>query len=301
MPQTILITGASGLIGTRLTEMLLEKNYTLSHLSRKLPASPGKVKTYGWDVEKGEIDKQALQNAEAIIHLAGAGIADEKWTDERKQEIINSRTQSAKLILENLPENWQGTFISASAIGIYGGDSGKEFMYEDSPQGNDFLAEVCKQWEKAAGAFQAKGIRTVILRTGIVLSDRGGALPKLVQPIRLGAGAVLGSGEQIMSWIHLDDLCRMYIHALENPFMQGAYNAVAPNPVSNKILTRQAAHVLHKWVLPFPVPEVALKLVYGEMTEAILSNNNVSSEKISQAGFGFQFTDSEKALADLLK
>jgi hypothetical protein len=317
MTKTILITGGTGLVGTRLTEILLQKGYQVRILGREKKEIPN-VTTYTWDIKKQTMDTQALIGVDAIIHLAGAGIADERWTDERKKEILESRTQSAQLLYNHLPvmkkpvnssesqaqaleaQKDKITFISASGIGIYGSDSGNSIMKEDSKPGSDFLAEVCKVWENSAEQFENKGLRTVMLRIGVVLSEKGGALPKLIQPIRLGAGAALGSGKQMLSWIHIDDLCNMFIHTIENKTMQGAYNAVAPQVLSNIDFTKQAAKVLHRWILPFNVPAFGIKAVFGEMTSAILSNNIVSAEKIVSTGFQYQFPEIEKALKDLL-
>ena len=322
MSKTIVITGGTGLVGTRLTQLMLEKGWQVRVLVREARQIP-KVKTFLWDISSQTIDPAALQQVDAIVHLAGAGIADERWTEARKKEIISSRTDSARLLYNALPnpekrpplsdvpgqaatspaaigERQRLVFVSASAIGIYGGDSGASVMTEDSPKGTDFLAQVCKVWEASADEFEKKNVRTVHLRIGIVLSDKGGALPKLVQPIRLGAGAALGSGKQVMSWIHIDDLCRMFIYAIENQALTGAYNAVAPHPVSNETLTHQAAGVLKKWVLPIHVPAFTLRLAFGEMVSAVLSNNTVSCEKVSRTGFTYLFTESQKALEDLL-
>ena len=302
MSKNILISGGTGLVGTRLTELLLLKGYNVSYLSRSLKEIPN-VKVYQWDIEKGMIDQAAIQQADYIIHLAGSGIADEKWTEERKKDIIDSRVNSAKLLIDNIKKEKTSikAFISASGIGIYGGDSGPGLLDENSFPGNDFLAETCKVWEQSVEEISAIGIRLVIIRIGIVLSAKGGALPKLIEPIRLGAGAALGTGKQMMSWIHIDDLCEMFIHAIENANMSGAYNAVAPTAVSNENFTRVAAKVLRRWKLPFNVPSKAIELIFGEMTSAILSNNNISNAKIAAAGFNYKFPELKGALEDLLQ
>jgi uncharacterized protein (TIGR01777 family) len=299
----ILITGGTGLIGSQLTSLLLQKGYQVSYLSRSSKSIPG-LRTYQWDIDKGYLDPEAIRNATYIVHLAGAGIADEPWTEARKQEILNSRTRSAALLKDYLLKtpHQVKAFVSASGIGYYGADSGEEWMREDAPAGTDFLAQVCRVWEQAAKELEEQThIRTTMLRIGIVLSDKGGALPKLVQPIRMGAGSALGRGEQVMSWIHLDDLCAMFLYALESESVKGPYNAVAPHPVTNAQLTKEAAAVLGRWVLPFNVPTFGLRLVFGELTDAIVSNNKVSADKIAATGFNWKYTQLRSALDDLLK
>lgn len=305
--MNILITGGSGLVGTRLTEILIERGFSVSHLTRKvedIKVGGKSVKTYLWDIKNGIIDKNALLEADYLVHLAGAGIADENWSEERKKEIIESRTKSIHLIvnaLNTFPHRLI-SFVSASGIGYYGADTGNEHIVEQHKAGNDFVADCCVQWEAAADEIQTLGIRTVKLRTGIVLSDKGGALPRLTQPVRWGVGAALGTGKQWQSWIHLDDLCEMYIKSLTDKQMRGTYNAVAPNPVTNYDLTKTSAQVLKRpfW---FPnVPAFALKLVFGEMANVVLGGNYVLNQRIQQeTDFDYKFVDVRKALGDLLK
>ena len=304
MAKNVLITGGTGLVGTRLTELLLQKGYTVSYLSRSAgaPIQPG-VRVYNWDIDKGELDAEALLEADSIIHLAGAGVADQRWTSERKQEIMTSRTASAGLIAAKLKtvRHQVRAFLSASAVGYYGADTGRQIMTEESPSGSDFLAEVTRRWEKAADAIAQLGIRTVKLRIGIVLSGQGGALVKIAQPVRLGAGAPLGSGKQITSWIHVDDLARLFVYALENESMQGIYNAVAPNPVTNEELTHLAAKVLNKPLWLPKVPAFAIRLAMGEMAEIVLGGNHVLNGRIArETAFTYRFTEAEKALQELL-
>lgn len=312
--QNVLITGGSGLIGTRLSEILLEKGFSVSHLGRKKVTkiqtrlanskeAKSSIKMYNWDIEQGMIDEEALLKADYLIHLAGAGIADENWSDARKKEIIDSRTQSIALInktLKTIPHHIK-SFISASGIGFYGADTGDEHISEQHTAGDDFVADCCIQWEAAADEIQALGIRTVKLRTGIVLSDRGGALPKLTQPVRFGVGVALGTGKQWQSWIHLDDLCQLYLKALMDERMKDSYNAVAPNPVTNYELTKLSAKVLKR---PFWLPNVpafALKLVFGEMAIIVLGGNYVLNKRIAlETDFQYKFTEVKKALEDLL-
>jgi uncharacterized protein len=305
--MNVLITGGSGLVGTRLTEILLERGFTVSHLTRKVEekAVGGKpVKTYIWDIKNGVIEEKALLEADYLVHLAGAGIADENWSDERKKEIIESRTKSIDLIvskLKTLPHRLISC-VSASGIGYYGADTGNEHISEQHTAGNDFVADCCIQWEAAADEIQALGIRTVKLRTGIVLSEKGGALPRLTQPVRWGVGAALGTGKQWQSWIHLDDLCEMYIKSLTDKQMKGAYNAVAPNPVTNHDLTKISAQVLKRPFWMPNVPAFALKLVFGEMANVVLGGNYVLNQRIRQeTDFDYKFVEVRKALEDLLR
>lgn len=299
--MNILITGGTGMIGHRLTELLLSKGHKVSYLSRKKDKLPN-VEVFQWDIQKGYIEEGALEAADYVVHLAGAGIADKRWTDERKKEIIDSRIQPIELINKNLQEkNIQlKGFISASAIGIYGGDTGDVKLDESSVLGNDFLAECSKLWEIHAKKV-ANAVRIVSVRIGIVLSEKGGALPKLVQPIRLGFGAALGSGKQFMSWIHVDDLCKIFVKAIEDETMQGPYNAVAPNPVTNQEITNVAAEVLKKPLWLPNVPSFALKLVFGEMGIVVTGGNFVLNKRLSkETDFQYKFINIKDALSDLL-
>jgi uncharacterized protein (TIGR01777 family) len=301
MTQTVLITGGTGMIGKRLTQLLLEKGYKIAYLSRKQESIPN-VTVYRWDIDKNWIDDKALANADYIIHLAGAGIADARWTDKRRQEIINSRTKTIELIAREL----QGrpykvkAFVSASAIGFYGADTGDKQLTEQTPSGSDFLAHVTRHWENSAELIDNIGIRTTKLRIGVVLSNEGGALPKISMPIRWGIGAPIGNGNQWMSWIHLDDLCRMFITALENNKWHGVYNAVAPTPVTNTELTRQIANVLQRPLWLPVIPAFALRLVYGEMANVVLGGNYVVNHRIrTETDFIYQFENLQSALQDL--
>lgn len=307
MSEIVLITGGTGTIGHRLTQLLHQQGYQVALLSRKAgnPAektTPG-VTLYQWDIKRGHIDPQAIRTADHIIHLAGAGIADERWTDARKNEILTSRTQSTELLAQALAKNTHHvkSFIASSAIGYYGGDTGDRPLTETSEGGSDFLAQVTRAWERAEDQVAALGIRTVKLRTGVVLTMAGGALPKLAQPIRLGAGGPVGSGQQYISWIHLDDLCRMYIQALTDDSWQGVYNAVAPTPVTNETLTRAIGIVLHRPILVPSIPNFAIKLLYGELAITVTGGNYVLNKRITDdTTFRYQHPDLTKALTDLL-
>ena len=299
--MNILITGGTGMIGHRLTELLLQKGHKVAYLSRK-KEKISNVEVYQWDIQKGFIEAGALENADYIVHLAGAGIAEKRWTDERKHEIIASRIKPIELITKYLQEKniHLKAFVSASAIGYYGGDTGEEKLDENSKAGNDFLAECTQLWELAAQKINLAQ-RIVSIRIGIVLSEKGGALPKLVQPIRYGFGAALGSGKQFMSWIHIDDLCQIFVKAIEDEMMHGAYNAVSPNPVRNEEMTKVAAKVLKKPLWLPNVPSFVLKLVFGEMGIVVTGGNFVQNKRLSQKkDFQYKFTDIREALQDLL-
>ena len=246
MAKRILITGASGLIGARLTELLLQQGHEVVHVGRS--QRPGRVPSYAWDVEKGTMDMRAMDSVHAIIHLAGAGIADQRWTTARKKEILDSRVQSIGLLYDVLKKgNYQvKSFVSASAIGYYGFGDENQVFTETSPAGVDFLAQVTKQWEEASEKINSLDIRVVKLRIGIVLSEKGGVLKSMATPVKLGLGAALGNGKQYLSCIHLDDLCGAFIKAVEDKSMRGVYNAVAIQPVTNLELTRAIAKTLKK-------------------------------------------------------
>ncbi|MEJ8758138.1 TIGR01777 family oxidoreductase [Pontibacter sp. H259] len=296
MPKKILITGGSGMIGSRLSEMLIDQGYEVAHLSRD-PNKFSKYKTFRWDIKEGYIDDNAITYADYIIHLAGAGVADEKWTEERKREILNSRVDSANLLYNCLQKSDHRVkgFISASAIGIYG-NSGDQLVSEESILADDFLAEVCKAWEASAWQVKNLGLRTVIFRLGIVLSNKGGALPQLALPIKMMAGAPLGTGKQYMSWIHIDDACRLFINAVEDTQFEGVYNAVAPHPVTNSEFTKELAEVMHKPLVLPKVPVFALNLVLGQKSGVVLDSQRVSANKVLQTGFTFEYNYLDEAL-----
>jgi uncharacterized protein (TIGR01777 family) len=300
---TVLITGGTGLVGTQLTEELLKRGYEVIVLSRKAKQSSIPSLSYAvWDVEKGSIDEQAIKKADHIVHLAGAGVADKRWSAERKQEIVDSRTRSAALIVKALKEihNQVKTVVSASAIGWYGPDtaeSRKNGFKEDATADKHFLGETCRLWEESISPVQNLGKRLVKLRIGIVLSEKGGALKEFMKPIRFGTAAILSKGTQVISWIHVEDLCRMFIHAIEHEKINGVYNAVAPHPVTNKELTLQLAQKLRgKFYIPVHVPAFALKIGLGEMSIEVLKSATVSAGKIQKAGFSFLYPTITAAL-----
>jgi hypothetical protein len=278
--------------------MLQEKGYETAVLSRQ---KTGKVRTFFWDPKAGFVDPEALAWADAIVHLAGANVAEGRWTAARKKEILESRiigTETLQKALAQHPHQIHRV-VAATAIGWYG-DTGDDWADEQSPAGQGFLASVCKEWELAVGRFASLGMRTVMIRVGVVLSPRGGALVEMAKPVKLFAGAALGSGQQYVSWIHEDDLCSLFIKALEDDKMEGIYNGVAPHPVTNAELTKTIALHANKPLLLPNVPAFALRLMLGEMADIVLESTRVSCSKAEKAGFQFKFAEADDAIADLI-
>lgn len=300
---TILISGGSGLIGRHLCKKLKEKGYNVAILSRtKQPNNNSDIQIYTWNLDKKEIEKKALETADYIIHLAGANIWDKRWTTTRKQLIIDSRVKTGQLIFDKIKENKHKlkAFISASAVGYYGAITSDKIFSETDPPADDFLGETCRQWEQSADRFEELGVRTVKIRTAPVLTKQGGALAKMITPVKMGIGSAIGNGKQYLPWIHINDLCGIYIKAIEDMQMNGAYNAVAPDHRVNEDFIRTLARVLKKpfW---FPnIPAIAMKIIFGRMSEVVLKGSRVSSDKIRKAGYIFQFPDLENALTDLV-
>ena len=300
---TILITGGTGLVGNALTKALLSKGYSVIILTRqKDKQSAVPTLSYAhWDIDNMTIDEQAFAQVTHVIHLAGAGVADKRWAKKRKQEIIDSRVKSGQLLVQSLktiPNKVQG-FISASAIGWYGTDSkvpNPNPFTEGNKAATDFLGSTCKLWEESTKPVAEMGKRLVHIRIGIVLSKDGGALKEFIKPQKFGIAAILGNGKQVISWIDIDDLVNIFITAIENETMQGVYNAVAPNPVSNKELTIALAKARDKFYIPVHIPSFLLKLVLGEMSVEVLKSATVSAEKILATGFQFNYARIEDAL-----
>lgn len=301
MPK-VLLTGGTGVVGLELTRRLRERGYDVVHLSR-IANHEATTPAYAWNPSKHELEPEALDGVDAIVHLAGANIGERRWTAQRQREIRDSRVKSAQLILDKVNEMQLPlqVFITASAVGYYGAmTSDKIFTEEDAPA-SDFIGETCQLWEAAADAFAAQGIRTVKIRTGVVLTKQGGALQKMLLPIRLGVATPLGSGAQYLPWIHISDLCDIYIQALEDTRMRGAYNAASPQYINNRDFTKTTAFVLNKPFWNISVPAFFLKIIFGEMADIILQGSRVSADKILQSGFQFKFPQLENALKDLLK
>lgn len=300
MKDIILITGAGGLIAHELSKKL-EKDFTVRFLTRKKKHS----NEFEWNIKNKTIDDTAFEGVSHIIHLAGANISEKRWTDERKKELISSRVDSADLILKTLQEKKirLKSFISASGINYYGTKTTDAIFNENNQPGNDFLSEVVVLWERAADQFKEQNLaeRVVKIRTAVVLSEKDGALKKMLPPIRMGIGAPLGTGKQYMPWIHIEDICTIYEFALKNNTMDGAFNAVSPQHTTNENLTKKIAEVLKKPLFMPNIPGFVLKLIFGELADALLEGSRASAEKIQNAGFQFKFPDLKKALEHLLK
>ncbi|MGK7389289.1 MAG: TIGR01777 family oxidoreductase [Candidatus Cyclobacteriaceae bacterium M2_1C_046] len=302
MAGKILITGGSGMIGGEITQKLLAQGYAINYLSRK-PEKMDRVAAFHWNPEAGQFDEQALRDVDFIINLAGAGIADERWSSDRKKLILESRTKSTAFLRDQLRTSKVHNvkaLISASGMNYYGYDNADNWQKEDSPAGDDYLANVVKAWEEEARMYEELGIRVVICRFGMVLSTKGGALPRMIKPIKLGAAAALGSGQQWMSWVHVEDLVGIVGFAINEDRISGIYNVVAPEPVTNKEFTKKAAEVMGKpYFLP-NVPAFALRTALGEMSVLLLGSNRISSEKLQEEGYNFEYDTLDKALSNLL-
>ncbi|HEY8561893.1 MAG TPA: TIGR01777 family oxidoreductase [Pyrinomonadaceae bacterium] len=296
----ILISGASGLIGSHLIPTLEAKGHEIFKLVRKTPRAANEIQ---WDAKKGfsETAQAKLENFDAVVHLAGDNIASENWSPEKKLKIRESRTLGTRVLVDALKKttNPPRVFISASATGFYG-DRGAEALTEESPKGVGFLPDVCDEWEQEAKNAEEFGARVVLLRTGVVLTKDGGALEKMLTPFKFGVGGTVGSGKQYLSWIALDDVLDIYHFALDDDWLRGAVNTTAPNPVTNAEFTETLGAVLNRPTV-LPVPEFAVKLLFGEMGERLLlEGQKVLPKKLQDAGFEFKFPDLEVALKHAL-
>jgi uncharacterized protein (TIGR01777 family) len=303
--KTVLITGGTGMVGKSLTQMLMAKGYNVIVLTRKMPTKGinGNIQFSLWDVDKQTIDVESLQKADYIIHLAGAGVVDKKWDNAYKNEIVNSRINSSALLIKALQNNSNKVkaIVSASAIGWYGEDKTPAIPFVETDKSNNgFLGETCRLWEQSLLPATVLGIRVVKYRIGIVLSNDGGALAEFKKPLKFGVAAILGSGKQIISWVHIEDLCRLFIYAIENENIEGSYNAVAPNPVSNKQLMLALAKIMkNNFYIPLHVPIFILKILLGEKSIEILKSTTVSCAKIENTGFHFLYPSIKIALLHL--
>jgi uncharacterized protein (TIGR01777 family) len=299
MKEVVLITGAGGMIAHELLKKI-QNDYTVRFLTRKKK----RENDYEWDIKNQTIDESAFENISHIIHLAGANISEKRWTDERKKELISSRVDSAKL-LSNIIRKKNiklKSFISASGINFYGTKTTDKIFIETDPPGNDFLSEVVVLWERAADDFKEQNLaeRVVKIRTAVVLSEKDGALKKMIPTIKNYIGSPLGNGKQYMPWIHVKDICSIYEFALKNSNIYGAYNAVAPEHTTNENLTKKIAEVLKKPLFIPNVPGFVLKLIFGELANALLEGSGASAEKIQKESFQFEFPELKNALEDLL-
>jgi hypothetical protein len=300
--ETIIVTGGTGLIGSHLCKKLKEKGYNVALLSRN-SKSDNDIPVYSWDLDKNMIDPEAISTADYIIHLAGAGIGDKRWTKKRRELISESRIKTCELLFKKVQES--GTklkaFISASGIGYYGAETSDKIFTETDHPASDFIGEVCRQWEQSADRFKETGIRTVKIRTGIVLTRTGGALGRMSTAVKMGIGSALGNGRQYIPWIHIEDLCNIYMKAIGDTSITDVYNGVAPEHITNREFIRTLARVLNKPFLFPAVPSFAMKLLFGKMAGIILNGSRVSADKIISAGYHFEFPDLENALKNLFQ
>ncbi len=304
--SSVIITGGTGLVGTALTRLLQMQGHSVIILSRN-PAShrshSPSVNYAAWNIREQSINEDAIKKAQHIIHLAGAGVADKRWTRKRKKEIQVSRIKSSELLVKALAQipNQVESVVSASAIGWYEESSGVQ-RFESDPPDTGFLGETCRLWEESIQPVTGLGKRLVILRSGIALSNEGGAFTKFKKPVELGIAAILGNGRQIISWIHIDDLCRLYLEAMINPHWSGVYNAVAPQPVTNKtLMVALGKKMKRNYYIAVPIAGFLLRLLLGEKSVEILKSSNVSCEKIKKEGFQFIYPTLDTALRDLLQ
>ncbi len=299
MKGKVLISGGSGLVGSRLTELLLQQGYEVSILSRTKSES-SKVSHLVWNVEKGEINPHELEDIDYVIHLAGAGIVDKPWTAERKEVILSSRVDSTLLLKKAFEQvkNKPKAIVSASAIGYYGIHTSEKIYQEQDKPGSDFLADTCIKWEESIDDLVKLGIPTSRVRIGLVLSAKGGALYEMARPVKLGFGAALGNGKQYMPWIHIDDLCGLIQHCFENKLAE-TFNGAAPNPVNNKQFMQVLAKTLKRPIWLPNVPAFVLKLILGNRAQLVLEGSRVSAEKTENSGFVFQFRELKAALRSI--
>lgn len=298
---SILITGGSGLIGTHLTAALKKDGHTVRWLGRKAAARNG-VRVHAWDLERGIVDEAALEGADHIVHLAGAGIADKRWNEARIRELIHSRTSGPELLYRSCDRTgqWPKSFISAAGIGYYGAVTSDHVYSEDDAPGTDTIARISIAWEQAVDVWEDRA-RVVKLRTSVVLARDAGALRSLGRIVRFGLASSIGSGLQIMPWIHIDDLVSAYRLALSDDRLRGAYNVAAPDQPENRRFMRTLASTLHRPFIMPSVPGFALRLLVGDVADPLLKGSRVSCEKLERAGSTLRHPDLQEALADLYK
>jgi uncharacterized protein (TIGR01777 family) len=298
--KTILVTGASGLIGQKLIALLLEENYTVKTLTRAPFKINEKVQQFIWDVELQQIDLKALEEVNTIIHLAGESVAGKRWTKTQKERLHNSRIDSTRLLFNTLSKIRHSVknIISASAVGYYG-DRGAALLNEESPMGTGFLAELCRDWEREVMKFSTLNIREVRGRIGIVLSKTGGALPEMMKTFPMGIAGYFAKENLYYPWIHIDDLCAAFLFCIENENCNGAFNFTGPAPVLQKEIITTAVETFHSKAIVAPIPPFILKVALGEMAEMVLNSQRCTPEKLSNQGFRFQFSTIQEAMRHL--
>jgi uncharacterized protein len=297
----ILISGASGLVGSHLTDFLIARGHKVGHLVRHY-TDDDRTRHFQWNPAEGKMDPAAISWADAIVNLAGANVGH-RWTDEYKKQILESRVAATQVLAREVKKSGKqlNAVISASAIGYYGLVTTPYIFKETDPSATDFFGTVCTQWEGAAGLFSEAGIRTVKLRLSMVLAADGGVLPKLAGPVKKRVGSPLGTGRQWMPWVHIDDLCALILRAIEDRQFVGVYNVAAPEQVTNKTFIKTIGKVLHRPVRLPRVPKFILRMVLGEMSGLVTEGSRVANEKVLEAGFRFRFEKLEDAIEDLLK
>ena len=300
MKEKVLITGGSGLVGKELSKLLNSNNYDTAILTRDINKRGSR--TFYWDYENGKLDQEAIEFADIIVHLAGEGIANKRWTKEQKQRIIDSRVKTSNLLLDVIKKSKKKphTIISASAVGIYGIESSTKVYTEEDKGADDFVADVVKQWESNVDKFESLGIRTIKLRIGIVISKDGGAYQKMVLPVKLGLGSALGSGNQFMPWIYIGDLTEMILFSIRNSNVNSTYNAVAPEYITNYDFMKTIAKALKMPFFMPRVPSFIFKLMLGELSQILLTGLKVSPDKIVSEGFKFKYSKFEDLMKELV-
>jgi uncharacterized protein (TIGR01777 family) len=300
--NTVLITGGSGLIGRKLAGILAKDGFRVRLLSRRKQLIEPYHDVFTWNLKEGKLEPGALDGVDVVIHLAGEGIADGRWTEKRKSTILSSRIDGLNLIRREAEKQNINLklLLSGSATGWYGAITDDMLHTEEEPSAEDFLGKTCRLWEEAADAYSSIAERVVKIRTGVVLSSKSGALPQLMLPFKFYTGVVLGSGKQQIPWIHEDDICGIFIHALKHDNMKGPFNAAATENCSNRMFTETLGRVLNRPVLPIPAPSFAIRLAFGEMSAVVLEGCRVSNAKIKNAGYVFKYNDLKTALVNLL-
>jgi len=303
--KKIVITGSTGLIGKKLVQALLDRNDEVIIFSRDIKKAksilPNVKEFVEWDYHKPEKWKSKLENVDAVVHLAGTNLFSKRWNDKFKRAVLESRVVSTKNLIDSIKScaNKPKVFVSASGIGYYG-DCGERVLNENSPKGNDFLADVCEVWENESAKVETSGVRSVQIRTGLVLSSEDGALKQMLPPFKFFIGGPLGNGKQWASWLHIEDIVGIYLFAIDNKNLSGAVNAASANTVTMKELAQTLGKVLHRPSF-FPVPKFILKLVVGEASEVVTASQRVCVEKLLKSGYKFKFEKLEEALIDLLR